>query len=148
MFSVFSPEYFMNIALKEAEKAFHEDEVPVGAVITLENKIIAKAYNQTEKLKDITAHAEIVAYSAASQFLDSKYLPECTLYVTLEPCCMCAGMLKWAQFKKIVYGATDLKHGFQELNPKIIHPKTELIGGILEQECAALLTTFFKQKRT
>lgn len=113
MFSVFSPEYFMQQAIREAEKSRDADEVPVGAIITLENKIIAKAHNQTEMLCDITAHAEIIAYSAASQFLESKYLPECTLYVTLEPCCMCAGMLKWAQFKKVVYGATDLKHGFQ-----------------------------------
>lgn len=148
MFTVFSPEYFMTQALKEAEKAFDDDEVPVGAIITLENKIIAKAYNQTEKLKDITAHAEIIAYTAAAQYLDSKYLPECTLYVTLEPCCMCAGMLKWAQFKKIVYGATDLKNGYQELNPKIIHPKTEVITGVLEEKCAHLLSTFFKQKRS
>lgn len=148
MFSVFSPEYFMNLALKEAEKAFEQDEVPVGAIITLENKIIAKAYNQTETLKDITAHAEIIAYTAAAQYLESKYLPECTLYVTLEPCCMCAGMLKWAQFKKIVYGATDLKNGYQELNPKIIHPKTEVMGGVLEEPCAHLLSTFFKQKRS
>jgi tRNA(adenine34) deaminase len=147
MFSVFSPEYFMQQALHQAEMAKEEDEVPVGAVIVLENKIIAKAYNQTEKLCDITAHAEIIAYSAASQFLESKYLPECTLYVTLEPCCMCAGMLKWAQFKKIVYGATDLKNGYQETGARILHPKTEVVGGVLEKECAKILTDYFKEKR-
>ncbi len=145
--SVFSDEYFMKQALSEAYKAFDEDEVPVGAIIVVQNTIVARAYNQTEKLKDVSAHAEILAYTAATQYLDSKYLLDCTLYVTLEPCIMCAGMLKWSQIKRIVYGATDLKNGFQEINKNILHPKTELKGGVLETECAKILTDFFKQKR-
>ncbi len=147
MYSVFSDEYFMNIALKEAEKGMEENEVPIGALIINENKIIAKAHNQTEKLNDVTAHAEIIAYTAAVEFFGTKYLNHCTLYITLEPCFMCAGMIKWAQFKKIVFGATDLKYGFGELNAKILHPKTEIVSGILEKQCAEILSSFFAQKR-
>lgn len=145
--SIFSDEHFMKQALIEAQKAFDANEIPVGALVVAENKIIARAHNQTQALHDITAHAEILAYSSASQYFTSKYLPECTLYVTLEPCIMCAGMLKWAQFKKIVFGASDLKNGYQEVSKSILHPKTQVVGGILEQECASLLTTFFREKR-
>ncbi len=146
--SIFSDEHFMKQALNEANKAFDLNEVPVGAVIVAENRIIARAHNLTQQLTDVTAHAEIQAYSAASQHFQSKYLPECTLYVTLEPCVMCAGMLKWAQFKKIVFGAADLKNGYQEYSNKIIHPKTELVTGVLAHEAAKLLTDFFQSKRS
>ena len=147
MIEVFTDEYFMKQAINQAEIAFTENEVPVGAIIVSENKIIAKAYNQTQKLTDVTAHAEIIAYSSATQYLDSKYLPQCTLYVTLEPCVMCAGMLKWAQFKKIVFGATDLKNGAGEVSDKIYHTKTEIISGVMASECGEILTKFFQSKR-
>ncbi len=145
---VFSDEYFMREALKEAKKAFDADEVPVGAVIVCGNKIIARAHNLTELLKDVTAHAEMQAITSASNFLNGKYLDECTLYVTLEPCVMCAGAVAWAQFGKLVYGAPDTKRGFNLLHEKqILHPKTVVKSGILKDECAALIKTFFQKKR-
>jgi tRNA(adenine34) deaminase len=144
---MFTDEYFMREALKEARKAFEKDEVPVGAVIVAGNRIIARAHNLTETLNDVTAHAEMQAITMAASFLGGKYLRECTLYVTLEPCLMCAGALYWAQIARIVYGAKDAKRGFS-LNPSSpLHPATTLTTGILEKECAVLLTGFFKKKR-
>ncbi len=142
----FDDTYFMKKALQEAQFAFDKGEVPVGAVITLKNKIIAKAHNLTETLNDVTAHAEMQAYTSASDFLGGKYLKDCTLYVTLEPCQMCAGASYWTQIGKIVYGASEPKLGFSVLNTKL-HPKTEVISGILEEECGELLKTFFTNKR-
>jgi len=137
----------MREALKEAEKAFRRDEVPVGAVIVAGNRIITRAHNLTETLNDVTAHAEMQAITAAAAYLGGKYLKECTLYVTLEPCIMCAGALYWAQITRIVYGAKDLKRGFT-LNPlSPLHPTTTLTNGVLENECATILTKFFKNKR-
>ena len=137
----------MKEALKEAQKAFDEDEVPVGAIVVCDNKIIARAHNMTEKLNDVTAHAEMLAITSATNFLGGKYLNECTLYVTLEPCVMCAGALYWSQLKKIVYAAPDLKRGFSLVKSSILHPKTEIIKGIMQQEASDLVTSFFKSKR-
>lgn len=138
----------MQEAIKEAKKAFAADEVPVGAVIVCNNKIIARAHNLTERLNDVTAHAEMQAITSASNFLNGKYLDGCTLYLTLEPCVMCAGAIAWAQFGKLVYGASDTKRGFNLLSEKkILHPKTDVISGILKEECALLIKTFFQQKR-
>ena len=142
-----SDEYFMREALKEAQAAFDKDEVPVGAVIVAGNRIIARAHNLTETLKDVTAHAEMQAITAAASYIGGKYLNECTLYVTLEPCLMCAGALYWAQITRIVYGATDLKRGFSLNHLSPLHPTTNVTSGILETECAALITIFFKKKR-
>jgi tRNA(adenine34) deaminase len=148
MLSVYSDTYFMKQALLEAEKAFECGEIPVGAVIVCDGRIIARAHNQTEQLTDVTAHAEIMAITAAASHLGSKYLPDCTLYVTLEPCVMCAGALSWAQLGRVAYGATDEKKGFMQYGGKsLLHPKTRLEMGILEAECSVLMTTFFKQKR-
>ena len=145
---IFSDEYFMREALKEAQKAFDADEVPVGAVIVCNNKIIARAYNLTERLNDVTAHAEMQAITSAANFLNGKYLNECTLYITLEPCVMCAGAIAWAQLGKLVYGATDTKRGFNLLNEnKILHPKTIVKSGLLEEECGTIIKTFFQKKR-
>jgi len=132
----------------EAECAFEEDEIPVGAVIVHKNNIIAKAYNQTEKLKDTTAHAEILAITSASNFIGAKYLKECTLYVTLEPCVMCAGAIFWAQIETIVYGANDEKRGFRQFTQNVFPEKVNIISGIMENESTQLLKSFFKQKRT
>ncbi|MDR1171242.1 MAG: nucleoside deaminase [Bacteroidales bacterium] len=144
---MFTDEYFMRKALNEAHKACEKDEVPVGAVIVADNRIIARAYNLTETLNDVTAHAEMQAITIAASYLGGKYLKECTLYVTLEPCLMCAGALYWAQITRIVYGATDTKRGFS-LNPSSpLHPASTVTSGILETECAALLTNFFRKKR-
>lgn len=144
---MFTHEYFMKLALKEAGYAYEEDEVPVGAIVICNNKIIGKGYNQTEKLKDVTAHAEMIAITAASNYLGSKFLEECTLYVTLEPCLMCASALMWARIDKLVYGASDPKAGYSLTKGRILHPKTEVIHGIMENECGSLLTEFFRQKR-
>lgn len=144
---VFSDEYFMKEAFKEARKAFDRDEVPVGAVIVCNNQIIARSHNLTETLNDVTAHAEMQAITAASNNLGGKYLNECTLYVTLEPCVMCAGACFWAQLDKIVFGAYDKKRGYSKTNKFIPHPKTKVTGGIMEQECGELLKTFFSKKR-
>jgi len=138
----------MEIALQEAKKAAELGEIPVGAVIVCQNTIIAKTHNQTEQLNDVTAHAEVLAITAAAQYLGSKYLKDCTLYVTLEPCTMCAGALYWAQVGRVVYGASDEKRGFSLLNQKVLHPKTKIVKGVLEQEIKALLQKFFKQLRT
>ena len=137
----------MREALKEARKAFEKDEVPVGAVVVANDRIIARAYNLTETLNDVTAHAEMQAITAAASYLGGKYLKECTLYVTLEPCLMCAGALYWAQITRIVYGATDVKRGFSLCPASPLHPATTVTGGILETECAGLLTDFFRTKR-
>lgn len=142
----FSDEYFMRKALQEAEIAFNKGEVPVGAIIVLKNQIIGRAYNLTETLNDVTAHAEMQAYTAASNFLGGKYLKDCTLYVTLEPCQMCAGASYWTQISKIVYGASEPKLGFTALNTKL-HPKTKVVSGVLEEECGFLLKKFFIEKR-
>ena len=139
--------HFMQEALKEARKAFELDEVPVGAVIVCENKIIARAHNLSEKLTDSTAHAEMQAFTMASSFMGGKYLNECTLYVTIEPCPMCAGASFWAQLGKIVYGAKDEKRGYSVLSGKIIHPKTKIVSGILADECSELMKEFFRKKR-
>lgn len=148
MLSVFSDTHFMKQALAEAEKAGEAGEVPVGAVIVCDNRIIARAHNQTEQLTDVTAHAEILAITAASGYLGSKYLPDCTLFVTLEPCVMCAGALAWAQIGRVVYGATDEKRGFMLFGGKsLLHPKTRLEMGIMEHECSTLLKAFFREKR-
>lgn len=147
MLTVFSDEYFMKEALKEAQKAFTENEVPVGAVIVCKNKIIARAHNMTERLNDVTAHAEMLVFTSATDFLGGKYLNECTLYVTLEPCVMCAGASYWTQLKKIMFAATDKKRGFSRLNENILHPKTQQINGLLEKECAQLMIDFFAKQR-
>ncbi|HOZ29300.1 MAG TPA: nucleoside deaminase [Bacteroidales bacterium] len=140
-------EQYMRMALLEAQKAMEKDEVPIGAVIVCHNKIIARGHNQTEMLKDVTAHAEIIAITAASNYLGAKYLTDCTIYVTLEPCVMCAGALSWAQISNVVFGAYDEKHGFTNTDPRILHPKTTLTGGVLAEECGELLKDFFGKKR-
>lgn len=145
--SVFSDEYFMGEALKEAQKAFDAGEVPVGAVVVCQNRIIARAHNLTERLTDVTAHAEMQAITAAANHLGGKYLDDCTLYVTLEPCAMCAGALAWAQLGKLVYGADDEKRGYRLFSMKMLHPRTELLTGTKAAESAALLREFFRKKR-
>jgi tRNA(adenine34) deaminase len=146
--SAFSDEYFMKEALKEARKAFELDEVPVGAIIVCENRIIARTHNLTERLKDVTAHAEMQGITSAANFLNGKYLNECTLYVTLEPCIMCAGAIAWAQFKKLVFGARDTKKGFRLIREhNILHPRTEVKDDVLSEECAELIKVFFQKKR-
>ena len=143
-----SDEYFMREALKEAQKAFDAEEIPVGAIVVCNNKIIARAHNLTERLNDVTAHAEMQVITAAANYLGGKYLDECTLYVTLEPCVMCAGAIGWSQLGKIVYGATDTKRGYNLLNEKkVLHPKTEIVSGILQDECANMMRTFFLKRR-
>lgn len=138
---------FMRFALKEALHAEQDNEVPIGAVIVCNGKIIARTYNQTEKLNDPTAHAELLAITAATNTLGSKYLTDCTLYVTVEPCVMCAGALGWAQIGKVVFGAKDEKRGFLKFAPQALHPKTILTQGVLESECASLITKFFQNRR-
>jgi tRNA(adenine34) deaminase len=145
--SLYSDAYFMREAYKEAQKALHADEVPVGAVIVCNNQIIARAHNLTERLNDVTAHAEMQAITAAANYLGGKYLNECVLYITLEPCVMCAGAIHWAQLKRIVFAAADPKRGYQRLNQPVLHPKTEVSNGIMADECSQIITTFFKNKR-
>lgn len=142
----FTHEYFMRKALQEAQSAFEKDEVPIGAVIVVGDRIIARAHNLTETLNDVTAHAEMQAFTAASDYLGGKYLKKCTLYVTLEPCQMCAGASFWTQIDRIVFGAYDQQRGFQHLQTKL-HPKTTVIGGVLEKECSELINRFFIEKR-
>ena len=144
-----SDEYFMQLALKEAQKAFDEDEVPIGAVVVQNNKIISRGYNMTEKLNDPTAHAEMIALTSAFGNMGAKYLPDAALYVTIEPCVMCAGALYWSKLSKVVWGAGDIKNGFSRVQPQVspFHPKTGIVTGILENECAALIKEFFKSKR-
>lgn len=140
-------ELFMRKALQEAEKAFAEGEVPIGAVIVAQGKVIARAHNLTETLHDVTAHAEMQAITAAADMLGGKYLQDCTLYVTVEPCIMCAGAIGWAQISRIVYGAKDEKRGYAAYAPKAFHPKATVTAGVLEEECKSLMQRFFKQKR-
>ncbi len=147
-YTLYSDEYFMNEALKEAQKAFEMDEVPIGAVIVIQNKIIARAHNLTERLTDVTAHAEMQAFTSAANFLNSKYLTNAQLYVTVEPCLMCAGAAYWTQLSKVVYGASDNKRGFSMIGAKALHPKTSIVSGILEDECRALMQSFFQSKRS
>jgi tRNA(adenine34) deaminase len=144
---LYTPEYFMREALKEARKALEEDEVPIGAVIVSNKKIIARAYNQTQQLNDPTAHAEMIAITSATNYLGGKYLENCQLYVTIEPCVMCSGALYWAQIDEIIFGASDDKRGFMRYGKTMIHPKTKLSCGVLQKECAEMLTHFFKSKR-
>lgn len=139
--------YFMQQALLEAEQAFDKDEVPIGAVIVSDNRIIARAHNLTETLNDVTAHAEMQAITAATNTIGGKYLNECTLYVTVEPCPMCAGAIGWAQLKRIVYGAADNKRGYTKFSTDVLHPKTEVSHGILADKCGELMKSFFKKKR-
>lgn len=146
MIDIKSDTYFMKQALKQAQMAFEQDEVPVGAVVVANEQIIARAHNFTEKLNDVTAHAEMQAITAASEFLGGKYLTDCTLYVTLEPCAMCAGALNWSQIGNVVYGALDEKRGAGRFNG-IYHPKTKVKGGVLEDACGELIREFFKSKR-
>ena len=145
--SCFSDAHFMREAIKEAQKALNMDEVPVGAVIVYGNQIIARGHNLTETLTDVTAHAEMQAFTAAANFIGGKYLLDCTLYVTLEPCAMCAGAAYWSQIGKIVYGAADEKRGFSKISMLLLHPKTELQGGVLASECSQMIQEFFKKKR-
>ena len=147
MQSSLSDAFFMKQALAEAQKAYDEGEIPVGAVVVCDNRVIARAHNQTERLNDVTAHAEIVALTAAADYLGSKYLDECTLYVTLEPCVMCAGALAWAQLGRLVYAASDDKRGFMRFGKELLHPKTKLELGIMQDDCGDLIKRFFKEKR-
>ncbi|NGF57597.1 nucleoside deaminase [Parapedobacter sp. SGR-10] len=140
-------EMYMKEALKLAQRAYEEDEVPIGAIIVCQGKVIGKGYNLTERLNDVTAHAEMQAFTAAANFLGGKYLKDCTLYVTVEPCVMCAGASYWAQVSRIVYGARDEKRGYSSFGHKIIHPKTEIVSGVLAVECATLIQSFFRNKR-
>ncbi|MBB2146147.1 nucleoside deaminase [Pedobacter sp. LMG 31464] len=140
-------EHFMRLALNEAKKAFDKDEIPIGALVVCQGKIIGRGHNLTEQLNDVTAHAEMQAFTAAAQTLGGKYLKDCTLYVTVEPCVMCAGASYWTQISRIVFGAHEDKRGFTKINQNLLHPKTVLKGGVLAQECGALMSTFFQQKR-
>lgn len=145
--NIFNDEYFMREALKEANLAFSEDEIPVGAVIVCDNKIIARAHNLTQRLNDVTAHAEMQAFTSAAEYLGGKYLRDCTLYVTLEPCVMCGGAAYWTQISKIVFGATDEKRGAGLIEKSIFHPKTKIVAGVLKEECGQLMTDFMRSKR-
>ena len=145
--TLFSDEYFMGEALKEAQKAYELDEIPIGAIIVSNNIIIARSYNQTELLTDFTAHAEMIALTSASNYLGNKYLDKCTLYVTLEPCLMCAGAMFWTRVQSVVYGCRDFKRGYYEIAPEALHPKTLIKGGVLRNECSELLKNYFQKKR-
>lgn len=144
---IFSDAYYMRRALDLAHQAFEEDEVPIGAIVVADKKIIGKGYNQTEKLLDVTAHAEMLAITSAAQYMNSKFLDECTLYVTIEPCVMCGGALKWARFGKVVFGASEPKFGYSNVSDKILYHKTEVIRGVLAEECADIMKKFFAEKR-
>lgn len=146
METIFTDDYFMRKALNEAQEAFTKGEVPVGAVVVVNNQVIARSHNLTELLHDVTAHAEMQAITSAANFLGGKYLKDCTLYVTLEPCQMCAGALYWSQITKIVYGAKDERRGYTILGTQL-HPKTQVVSGVLEDECATLMQLFFQNKR-
>ncbi|MGK6349867.1 nucleoside deaminase [Parapedobacter sp. DT-150] len=143
-----SDEVYMKEALKEAQEALEQDEVPIGAVIVSKGRIIGRGYNLTERLNDVTAHAEMQAFTAAANYIGGKYLQDCTLYVTIEPCLMCAGAAYWTQISRIVFGARDDKRGFSSFGKAVLHPRTTVISGVLESECAALITSFFRNKRT
>lgn len=138
---------FMRLALEEAQLAYEADEVPVGCIVACRGQIVGRGHNLTETLSDVTAHAEMQAITAAMQTLGSKYLTDCTLYVTVEPCAMCAGAIGWAQVGGVVYGAADAKRGYSVFAPKVLHPKCKVQSGLLEEDCAALMTQFFKNKR-
>jgi tRNA(adenine34) deaminase len=140
-------EFFMNEAIREAKLALSEDEIPIGAIVVCKGRIIGRGHNLTERLNDVSAHAEMLALTAAANFMGGKYLLDCTLYVTMEPCVMCAGASYWFQLSRIVFGAYDVKRGFGRLNQKITHPKTLITGGIHENECAEMVREFFKNKR-
>ena len=140
-------EQYMQQALQEAHKALSADEVPIGAVIVCRGQIIARGYNLTERLHDVTAHAEMQAITAATEYLGGKYLTDCTLYVTVEPCIMCAGALGWCQIPRVVYGAADEKRGFRRFAPQALHPRCEVVSGVLQEECAMLMKSFFQGKR-
>jgi tRNA(adenine34) deaminase len=144
---LFSDAYFMQEALKEAQQAFDRDEVPVGAVIVWNNRIIARAHNLVETLNDPTAHAEMQAFTSATNTIGGKYLDACTMYVTLEPCVMCAGASYWTQLGKIVFGTVDEKRGYSQIRQQLLHPKTVVLGGVLKEECSRLLKAFFEKKR-
>lgn len=145
--TILNDEYFMQQALNEAKLAYHKGEIPVGAIVVCQGRIIARAHNLTEALNDVTAHAEMQAITAAANILGGKYLTDCTLYITLEPCPMCAGALHWAKIAKIVSGASDQKRGYNLFTPSILHPKTQLVKGVLETECADLMKRFFAERR-
>ncbi len=142
-----SDEYFMRAALKEAQRAYTEDEIPVGAIVVVNNSIVARGYNQTEKLNDPTAHAEMIALTSAFNFFGAKYLPQATLYITLEPCLMCSGAIFWSQVQRIVWGASDEKNGFRRYTENPFHPKATVTTGILKEECTQLLKDFFRERR-
>jgi tRNA(adenine34) deaminase len=147
MLSIHSDEHFMKMALQQAQLAYEAGEIPVGAVVVANNQIIARAHNQTELLHDVTAHAEILAITAAANYLNSKYLKDCTLYVTLEPCIMCAGALYWSQISRLVYAAADEKRGFMRQGKILLHPSTSVEFGILQEPCSQLMSAFFKSRR-
>jgi tRNA(adenine34) deaminase len=147
METVFTDAYFMKQALLQAQNAFDEGEVPIGAVVVSQNQIIGRGYNQVEKLADATAHAEMLALTAAAAYLGTKYLTECTIYITIEPCPMCAGALYWARIGRVVYGANEPKFGFHSRKMPLLHPQTSIIQGVLEEECRSLMQNFFKNKR-
>ena len=148
MIQVFTDEYFMRKALDEAKEAFKLGEIPIGCVVVCNNQIIARSHNLTERLTDVTAHAEMQAITAAANQLGGKYLTDCAVYVTVEPCPMCAGALGWAQTKKVIFGARDEKRGYSLFSPTILHPKTEVVAGVLEEECSQLMKLFFANKRS
>ncbi|KQR69564.1 nucleoside deaminase [Pedobacter sp. Leaf176] len=139
--------HYMKLALAEAQKALAEDEIPIGAIIVSKNRVIGRGYNLTERLNDVTAHAEMQAFTSASQTIGGKYLTDCTLYVTIEPCVMCAGASYWTQISRIVYGAREEKRGFLSKGVNLLHPKTELIGGVMAEQCASMMRNFFAKKR-
>jgi len=145
--STHTDEYYMKEALKQAQISFEQNEIPVGCVVVCNNRIVAKAYNQIEKLNDSTAHAEMIALTSAFNYLGAKYITDCTLYVTLEPCIMCAGAIQWAQVGKLVYGASDPQKGYTRLGKNILHPKTEIISNILSRECKQIIDKFFIKLR-
>ena len=147
MIDLYTDDYFMKEALKEAHKARLAGEIPVGAIVVANNKIISRAHNQTQLLHDVTAHAEIIAITSASNALGVKYLDDCTLYVTLEPCPMCAGALFWSQIGRVVYGASDDKRGFMKYGKEMLHPSTKLEFGVLHDDCSSIITEFFEEKR-
>jgi len=140
-------EYYMGLALRQAARALEEEEIPVGAVVVCQGKVVAKAFNQTEILTDVTAHAEMLAITSAAQTIGAKYLKDCTLYVTLEPCLMCAGAIYWAQLGRLVFGASEEKRGFLSMGKQVLHSKTEVVSGILAEESEALLKEFFSMRR-
>jgi len=140
-------EHYMRLALNEAKKAYDAQEIPIGAIVVCKGKVIGRGHNLTEQLNDVTAHAEMQAFTAAAQTLGGKYLKDCTLYVTIEPCIMCAGASYWTQISKIVYGAKEEKRGFTKIGQNLLHPKTLLIGGVLAEECGSLMSAFFISKR-